>query len=94
MTTEKKFISLRGMLEELKNKVDESYAARIETAVSMRSVDRLEAEAIQKLDTIDTVIRLAENYYPLQSDTDLVLIQFRLESLEIDIATAKPMEPK
>jgi len=89
MTTEKKLITLRGMLEELKTKVDETYAARIETAVSMKSVDRLEEEAIKKLDTIDAVIRLAESYYPLQSDTNLILIQFRLDSLEIDIATAK-----
>lgn len=92
MTTEKKFITLRGMLEELKNKVDETYAARIETAVSMKSIDRLEEEAIKKLDMIDAVIRLVESYYPLQSDTDLTLIQFRLESLEIDIATAKARE--
>jgi hypothetical protein len=86
MATEKKFITLRGMLEELKGKVDETYAARIETAVSMKSVDRLEEEAIKKLDTIDAVIRLAESYYPLQFDTDLVLIQFRLESLEVNNA--------
>jgi len=89
MVTDKKFITLRGMLEELKTRVDETYAARIEIAVSMKSVNRFEEEAIKKLDMIDAVIRLAETYYPTQADTDLFLFQIKLESLEIAIARAR-----
>jgi hypothetical protein len=70
-------ITLQSLLEALKNKVDEDYADRIEKAVSMKSVDRLEAQAIEKLEKIEAVMQLAEQYYPTWADTDLTLLQLQ-----------------
>lgn len=65
------FLSLRKMLADLRNKVDEDFANRIENA-SMKSVDRLETQAIEKLDKIDAVIRMAEAYLPDLVDAELI----------------------
>lgn len=74
---DKPMITLQTLLEALKNKVDEDYADRIEKAVSMKSVDRLEAQAIEKIEMIEAVMRLAEQHYPTWADTDLVVLQLQ-----------------
>ena len=66
------FLTLRKMLIELKSRVDERFADLIEGASSMKSVDRLEEQAGQLLDRIDSVINLAENYMPEAVDAELV----------------------
>lgn len=73
-------ITLQTLLEALKDKVDEAYADRIEKALRMETVDRLEAEALEKLDKIDAVMQLAKQYYPTWTDTDLTLLHFRQET--------------
>jgi hypothetical protein len=74
---DKPMITLQTLLEALKDKVDEAYADRIEQASSMKSVDRLEAQAIEKIEMIEAVMRLAEQYYPTWADTDLALLQLQ-----------------
>jgi len=56
-------------LLELKDKIDEDYAARIDDATNMSSVDDLEKRAIERSNTIDCVIQWAENYGVLESPT-------------------------
>ena len=65
------FLTLRKMLVDLRNKVDQDFADRMENA-SMRSLDRLETQAIEKLDRIDAVIRMAESYLPDLVDAELI----------------------
>lgn len=76
---DKPMITLQTLLEALKDKVDEDYADRIEKAVSMKSVDRLEAQALEKLEKIEAVMGIAKQYYPTWVDTDLTLLQLQQE---------------
>lgn len=53
---------LAKLLTDLKNKIDQRYADRIEKATMMKSVNRYEKAAIKKLDAIDAVIEWSIGY--------------------------------
>lgn len=66
------FLTLRKMLEDLKNKIDEDYAARIEKSSNPKMWDRYEATDVEMCDKIDSVIRYAETYLPELVDAELI----------------------
>lgn len=83
MTDKPVMITLQVLLQALKDKVDEDYADRIEKTSSLKMVDRYEASAIEKIEKIEAVMRMAEHYYPTWADTDLNLLHFQQEAKEV-----------
>jgi hypothetical protein len=54
---------LEQLLTELRDKIDEDYADRIDkVTTNIKTVDNLEARAIERIDTINAVIQWAQNY--------------------------------
>lgn len=66
------FLSLRKMLEDLKNKIDEDYADRIEKSSNPKIWDSYEAKSVEAAETIDKVIRWAESRMPDLIDAELI----------------------
>ena len=70
MSTE--FLTLKGMLEDLKNKIDEDYADRIEKSSNPKVWDAYEAKSVEAAKTIDKVISWARQYCPELVEAELI----------------------